>query len=62
MQSVLTRMLRQLEKMTREHISISRAIDLIEERARGSQELLVVNLLRECYQESLSEEPLTKVA
>lgn len=58
----LHKMVRQLETMANRHISISRALDMLEEASQTYDELIVVNVMRESLHELVMEEQLCKSA
>lgn len=58
----LHKLIRQLESMTHHHISISSAIDMMEANANTVDELVVINVIRESFNELLVEEHQWKTA
>ncbi len=59
---ILSKVVWKLEKLTTRHISISRALDFLEATTDNINELIVINILRESYNELLVEEQLYKTA
>lgn len=52
----LKRMIRQMETMTAHHISISHAIEILERNTKNYEELIVINVIRESFNEVITEE------
>lgn len=55
MLETLQKLINQLETMTCHRMSISKAIDVIESSANTYDELVVINVIRESYQELSTE-------
>ncbi|MBF0288993.1 MAG: hypothetical protein HQM14_14340 [SAR324 cluster bacterium] len=58
----LSKMVWKLEKLTTRRISISRALDFLEATTDNTDEIIVINILRESYNELLVEEHSYKTA
>lgn len=56
MQSLLKCAIARLEDLSRQNVSISRGLDLIEASAQSCGELVVINVMRDCFQELLQEQ------
>ena len=59
---ILNKMMSQIENMTTQQVGINRAIDLLEEKSRSYDELVVINVIRESFFEVANEESVRKVA
>ena len=52
----LRKMIGHLETMATQHISISQALDMLEDAAQTYDELIVVNVMRESFNELMMED------
>lgn len=59
---ILSQMVCRLEKLVSCPISIFQALDLLEATARGDAEIIVINVMRESYDEILLEAHMRKSA
>lgn len=55
MGDIVERISKQLEELTIHHHSILQALDVIEEKACNNDEIIVVNVLRESFNELFSD-------
>lgn len=62
MLNTLQKMVVRLETMANQNISISRALDVLETNAHTYDELLVINVMRESFNELVSEKDLCQTA
>jgi hypothetical protein len=51
-------MVGKLESLTRQQLTISQGLDVLEEQARTCNELLVINVMRDAFYETMLEEQL----
>ena len=56
MEAILSRLVRQLENLARQNVSIGRGLDILEDQSRNLAELIVINVLRDAFHETLNEE------
>lgn len=62
MLNTLQKMVVRLETMANQNISISHALDVLETNAHTYDELLVINVMRESFNELVSEKDLCQTA
>jgi len=55
MQSILKRTVARLEDLSRQNVPIPRGLDLLEASAQSCGELVVINVMRDCFHELLQE-------
>ncbi len=58
MSLTLRRMMGKLERLTQQHLTISQSLDVLEEQSKTCNELLVVNVMRDAFYETMLEERL----
>ena len=58
MSLTLREMVGKLERLTRQQLTISQGLDVLEEQAQNCNELLVVNVMRDAFYETMLEEQL----
>jgi hypothetical protein len=51
-------MMGKLERLTQQHLTISQSLDVLEEQSKTCNELLVVNVMRDAFYETMLEERL----
>ena len=56
MSMTLRKMVGKLERLTRQHLTISQSLDVLEEQAKTCNELLIVNVMRDAFYETMLEE------
>ena len=62
MSLTLREMVGKLESLTRQQLTISQGLDVLEEQAQNCNELLVVNVMRDAFYETMLEEQLASGA
>ena len=62
MSLTLREMVGKLERLTRQQLTISQGLDVLEEQAQSCNELLVVNVMRDAFYETMLEEQLASGA
>ena len=58
----LREMVGKLESLTRQQLTISQGLDVLEEQAKTCNELLVINVMRDAFYETMLEEQLASGA
>ncbi|MEC8259640.1 MAG: hypothetical protein VX032_04405 [SAR324 cluster bacterium] len=58
MSLTLREMVGKLESLTRQQLTISQGLDVLEEQAKTCNELLVINVMRDAFYETMLEEQL----
>ena len=58
MSLTLREMVGKLESLTRQQLTISQGLDLVEEQAETCNELLIINVMRDAFYETMLEEQL----
>jgi len=58
MSLTLREMVGKLESLTRQQLTISRGLDVLEEQAETCNELLIINVMRDAFYETMLEEQL----
>ena len=53
--NTLKRVSQELETLTQQHISMERALDLLEASTESLEEIVAINLLRECVGDNVNE-------
>jgi hypothetical protein len=51
-------MVGKLESLTRQQMTISQGLDVLEEQAKTCNELLIINVMRDAFYETMLEEQL----
>ena len=59
MSLTLREMVGKLERLTRQQLTISQGLDVLEEQAKTCNELLIINVMRDAFYETMLEEQLT---
>ena len=62
MSLTLREMVGKLESLTRQQLTISQGLDVLEEHAKTCNELLVINVMRDAFYETMLEEQLASGA
>ena len=62
MSLTLREMVGKLESLTRQQLTISLGLDVLEEQAKSCIELLVINVMRDAFYETMLEERLASGA
>ena len=62
MSLTLREMVGKLESLTRQQLTISQGLDVLEEQAKTSNELLIINVMRDAFYETMLEEQLASGA
>ena len=62
MSLTLRDMVGKLECLTRQQLSISQGLDVLEEQAETCSELLIINVMRDAFYETMLEEQLASGA
>ena len=62
MSLTLRDMVGKLESLTRQQLTISQGLDVLEEQAKTCNELLVINVMRDAFYETMLEEQLASGA
>ena len=62
MSLTLREMVGKLESLTRQQLTISQSLDVLEEQAKTCNELLVINVMRDAFYETMLEEQLASGA
>ena len=58
MSLTLREMVGKLERLTRQQLTISQGLDVLEEQAETCNELLIINVMRDAFYETMLEEQL----
>ena len=58
MSLTLREMVGKLESLTRQQLTISQGLDVLEEQAETCSELLIINVMRDAFYETMLEELL----
>ena len=58
MSLTLRKMVGKLESLTRQQLTISQGLDVLEEQAETCSELLIINVMRDAFYETMLEEQL----
>jgi len=58
----LREMVGKLESLTRQQLTISQGLDVLEEQAKTCSELLIINVMRDAFYETMLEEQLASGA
>jgi hypothetical protein len=58
MSLTLREMVGKLESLTRQQLTISQGLDVLEEQAKTCSELLIINVMRDAFYETMLEEQL----
>jgi hypothetical protein len=58
MSLTLREMVGKLESLTRQQLTISQGLDVLEEQAKTCNELLIINVMRDAFYETMLEEQL----
>ena len=58
----LREMVGKLESLTRQQLTISQGLDVLEEQAETCNELLIINVMRDAFYETMLEEQLASGA
>ena len=58
MSLTLREMVGKLESLTRQQLTISQGLDVLEEQAETCNELLIINVMRDAFYETMLEEHL----
>ena len=58
MSLTLREMVGKLESLTRQQLTISQGLDVLEEQAETCNELLIINVMRDAFYETMLEEQL----
>ena len=58
MSLTLREMVGKLESLTRQQLTISQGLDVLEEQAEPCNELLIINVMRDAFYETMLEEQL----
>ena len=56
MSLTLREMVGKLESLTRQQLTISQGLDVLEEQAKTCSELLIINVMRDAFYETMLEE------
>ena len=56
MKSSVQQFARELDRLCRNHIPMSRAFDMLENTAKSNMDLIVINVMRDSFNEVLLEE------
>ncbi|MDA0286710.1 MAG: hypothetical protein O2885_00595 [Proteobacteria bacterium] len=62
MSLTLREMVGKLESLTRQQLTISQGLDVLEEQAKTCSELLIINVMRDAFYETMLEEQLASGA
>ena len=62
MSLTLREMVGKLEGLTRQQLTISQGLDVLEEQAKTCNELLIINVMRDAFYETMLEEQLASGA
>jgi hypothetical protein len=62
MSLTLREMVGKLESLTRQQLTISQGLDVLEEQAKACSELLIINVMRDAFYETMLEEQLASGA
>ena len=62
MSLTLREMVGKLENLTRQQLTISQGLDVLEEQAKTCNELLIINVMRDAFYETMLEEQLASGA
>ncbi len=62
MSLTLREMVGKLESLTRQQMTISQGLDVLEEQAKTCSELLIINVMRDAFYETMLEEQLASGA
>ena len=62
MSLTLREMVGKLESLTRQQLTISQGLDVLEEQAKTCNELLIINVMRDAFHETMLEEQLASGA
>ncbi len=62
MSLTLREMVGKLESLTRQQLTISQGLDVLEEQAKTCNELLIINVMRDAFYEMMLEEQLASGA
>ncbi|HBM54234.1 MAG TPA: hypothetical protein DDZ97_14140 [Deltaproteobacteria bacterium] len=62
MSLTLREMVGKLESLTRQQLTISQGLDVLEEQAITCNELLIINVMRDAFYETMLEEQLASGA
>jgi hypothetical protein len=62
MSLTLREMVGKLESLTRQQMTISQGLDVLEEQAKTCNELLIINVMRDAFYETMLEEQLASGA
>ena len=62
MSLTLREMVGKLESLTRQQLTISQGLDVLEEQAETCNELLIINVMRDAFYETMLEERLASGA
>ena len=62
MSLTLREMVGKLESLTRQQLTISQGLDVLEEQAKTCNELLIINVMRDAFYETILEEQLASGA
>ena len=62
MSLTLQEMVGKLESLTRQQLTISQGLDVLEEQAKTCNELLIINVMRDAFYETMLEEQLASGA
>ena len=62
MSLALREMVGKLESLTRQQLTISQGLDVLEEQAETCNELLIINVMRDAFYETMLEEQLASGA
>ncbi|MEY3043749.1 MAG: hypothetical protein ACO3S0_00905 [bacterium] len=62
MSLTLREMVGKLESLTRQQLTISQGLDVLEEQAKTCNELLIINVMRDAFYETMLEEQLASGA
>ena len=62
MSLTLREMVGKLESLTHQQLTISQGLDVLEEQAKTCNELLIINVMRDAFYETMLEEQLASGA
>ena len=62
MSLTLRELVGKLESLTRQQLTISQGLDVLEEQAKTCNELLIINVMRDAFYETMLEEQLASGA
>ena len=62
MSQTLRKRVGKLESLTRQQLTISQGLDVLEEQAETCNELLIINVMRDAFYETMLEEQLASGA